>query len=155
MTITIESLKNCPQHIPNLALIGYEELGPTWFWDEKRLRENIAHKNALPLTLVALDNGTPAGMCALTQTKDIRPDLTPWLGPVFVAKQYQNHGIGNQLIEEVKKKARMLDFEKLYLCTHDLALATGYYQRRGWRTIGSDKWKGHPVTVMEIVLPTY
>ncbi len=155
MVITIESLKNCPQHIPSLALIGHEELGPTWFLDEKRLRQNILHKNALPLTLVALDNGTPAGLCALTQTKDIRPDLTPWLGPIFVAKRYQNHGIGSQLIEAVKKEARILGFKKLYLCTHDLELATGYYQRRGWNTIGTDTWKGHPVTVMETVLSNY
>jgi len=151
MEIKIDLLKNYPQHISSLTKIANEELGPTWALDEEQLRQRI-HINELPLTLVALDNNIPVGMCSLTKTKDIRSDLSPWLGPLFVDKQYQKRGIGNQLIEAIKQKARMLGFEKLYLCTHDPELASRYYQRRGWNIIGVDEWKGHAVTVMEINL---
>lgn len=151
MEITIDLLKNCPHHIPRLVQIAHEELGPTWSPTEAQLHENL-HINSLPLTFVALDNDIPVGMCSLTKTKDIRSDLFPWLGPLFVTKQCQSRGIGNQIIESVKQKARLLGFKKLYLCTHDQELATGYYQRRGWNVIGVDKWKGHSVTVMEINL---
>ena len=151
MEITIDFLKNCPQHIQSLVQIAREALGPTWSPNEEQLRHTL-HADSLPLTLVALDNDMPVGMCSLTKVKDIRPDLAPWLGPLFVAKQHQSRGIGNQLIEAIKQKARILGFEKLYLCTHDPELASRYYQRRGWNIIGVDEWKGHSVTVMEINL---
>ncbi|HBS47814.1 TPA: GNAT family N-acetyltransferase [Candidatus Dependentiae bacterium] len=151
MEITIDFLKNYPQHISSLTKIAREELGPTWSPDEKQLRQYL-NIDLLPLTLVALDNSAPVGMCSLTQTKGLRPDLTPWLGPLVVDKRYQRCGIGSQLIEVIKQKARILGFEKLYLCTHDPELATRYYQRRGWSIIGVDEWKGYSVTVMEINL---
>jgi GNAT superfamily N-acetyltransferase len=151
MAITIELLKNYPQHISRLVQIGHEELGPTWAPKEEQLRQQL-QSDLLSKTFVALDEGTPVGMCSLSKTKDIRHDLTPWLGPLFVAKQYQGRGIGSQLIEAVKQKARMLGFEKLHLCTHDFELAAGYYQRRCWKVIGVDEWKGYLVTVMKIKL---
>ncbi len=146
--ITIDLLKNCPQHIPSLIQIAREGLGPTWSPTEEQLRLSL-HSDSLPLTVVALDKGTPVGMCSLCKSKSLRLDLSPWLGPLVVDKQYQKCGIGNQLIEAVKQKARMLGVKKLYLCTHDPDLATKYYQSRGWTTVGVDEWKGHAVTVME------
>lgn len=151
MGTTIDFLKNYPQHIPRLIQIAREGLGPTWSPDEEQLRQNL-NIDLLPLTLVALDNSTPVGMCSLTKSKGLRSDLNPWLGPLIVDKQYQMRGIGSQLIEAIKQKACILGFKKLHLCTHDPELATRYYQRRGWIIIGVDKWKGHSVTVMEINL---
>ncbi|MFH1831578.1 MAG: GNAT family N-acetyltransferase [bacterium] len=150
MQITIDFLKNCPQHIPRLIQIAQEAFGP-WSPDEEQLRQNL-NIDSLPLTLVALDNGMPVGMCSLTETKGLRFNLTPWLGPLVVDKQHQRHGIGNQLIEAIKQKARLLGFEKLYLCTDNPELANKYYVRRGWVIIGVDEWKGLPVTVMQIDL---
>lgn len=154
MNITIVPLKNCSQHISRLAQISTEELGPTWCIDEGHLSKYL-HIDELPLTLVALDNDIPVGMCSLTKIKDIRPDLSPWLGPLVVTKQYQRYGIGRQLVEATKQKTHMLGFEKLHLATHDSELAAKYYQPQGWRFIGMDEWKGYPVTVMEIDLLSF
>jgi len=68
-----------------------------------------------------------------------------------VDPKYQNQGIGRQLIEVVKDKAKQLDFQKLYLFALGPKIPD-YYSRLGWVKIGMDEFKGHPVTVMEIDL---
>jgi GNAT superfamily N-acetyltransferase len=152
MEITITLLKNYPQYIPPLIQISLKELGPIWAPREAQLSQCL-QSDSLPLTLVALDkNLVPVGMCSLAEKKGLRPDLSPWLGPLVVSKQYQRQGIGSQLVEAIKQKARQFGFEKLYLCTHDSELVTNYYQPRGWDIIGIDEWKGQSVTVMEIKL---
>ena len=151
MCITIDFLKNYPQYISQLIQVGHEVLGPIWAPSEEQLLQSL-QSTVLPLTLVALDNGEPVGMCSLSKVKGLRPDLSPWLGPLFVNKQYQKRGIGSKLVEAIKQKACVLGFEKLYLCTHDSDLVTKYYQPRGWNIIGVDVWKGYSVTIMEISL---
>jgi GNAT superfamily N-acetyltransferase len=151
MEIIIDLLKNHQECINTLIKIGREALGSTWAPDEVQLRLRL-NSDILPLAFVALDTEKPVGLCVLSQNKPIRPDLSPWLGPVFVDKKYQKCGIGTKLIEAIKQKALTLGFEKLYLCTHDSDLANKYYKKRGWNIIGIDKWKGHSVTVMEISL---
>ena len=49
------------------------------------------------------------------------------------------------------EKAQQMGFEKLYLFAFDKTIPD-YYQRLGWNVIGSDNFKGHPVTVMHIGL---
>lgn len=55
------------------------------------------------------------------------------------------------LLDVAVEKAKELGFKKLYLFTFDLTIQE-YYQRFGWKTIGTDEFKSHPVTVMEISL---
>lgn len=45
----------------------------------------------------------------------------------------------------------VLGFKNLYLFAFDPTIPE-YYSRLGWRTIGMDEFKGHPVTVMGIML---
>ena len=119
-----------------------------------RVEENLRnHLNIeqLPLTVVALDEVKPVGMCSLRVSDGIRPELTPWLGSLVVAPGHQKQGIARQLILRVKEEAQTLGFKNLYLFAFDPTIPE-YYSRLGWRTIGMDEFKGHPVTVMEIIL---
>ena len=96
--ITIDLLKNHPDTIPRYAEIWYEMLGKIWVPEipiERVIQRFAEHLNedVLPITFIALDAGKPVGMCSLRENDGIRPDLTPWLGSLVVAPQYQKQGI--------------------------------------------------------------
>ena len=91
------------------------------------------------------------GAVSLHENEELKPDLTPWLESLVVDKAYQNQGVGKLLVEKIKQKARDLHFKKLYLFAFAPTLPV-YYARFGFNKISEDKFKGHPVTVMEIAL---
>ena len=156
MNIQIGLLKNHPNAIPELAHIWYEVLGKIWVPDISiqqvilRFQDHL-NDNALPLTLVAIDEGKPIGMCSLRVNDGIRPDLTPWLGSLVVDPAYQGKGIGKLLVTATQDKAVELGFQKLYLFAFDPSVPK-YYVKLGWSEIGMDEFKNHPVSVMETIL---
>ena len=154
--IKIELLKNHPEAIESLARIWHQVLGRIWVPDvpiERVKQRFVEHLNddSIPLTFVALFNDKPIGMCSLRENDGIRPDLMPWLGSLVVDPDYQKQGIGEKLINATKEKAKQLGFEQLFLFAFDPTIPE-YYQKLGWQKIGLDKFKEHPVTVMEIGL---
>ncbi len=154
--IKIDLLKNHPHTIPALANIWYEVLGKIWAPDvliEQVIERFAGHMNDkdLPITFIALEGDVPSGMCSLRENDGIRPDLTPWLGSLVVDPKYQKQGIGKMLIDVTVDKAKELGFKKLYLFAIDPTIPE-YYQRLGWKKIGVDEYKSHPVTVMEVEL---
>lgn len=154
--ITIDLLKNHPDTIPKCAKIWHEVLGKIWAPEIsiKRVIQRFTdhlNENVLPITFVALDAEKPVGMCSLRNNDGIRTNITPWLGSLVVDPAYQKRGIGNQLIDATKNKAKDLGFSKLYLFAFDPTIPD-YYTRLSWTLIGIDEFKGHPVTVMEVRL---
>lgn len=153
---TIDYLKNRPDCIPELARIWHEVLGKIWAPDvpvsrtDENLRRHL-NTDTLPLTFVALHQDQPIGMCSLRVSDGILPEFTPWLGSLVVSAAHQKQGVAQSLIDTVKEKARGMDFKSLYLFAFDPTLPQ-YYSRLGWTTIGMNTCKGHPVTVMEIML---
>jgi GNAT superfamily N-acetyltransferase len=154
--IEIDLLKNHPNTIPALAHIWHEVLGKIWVPDvpvERVIIRFAEHLNdqALPITFIALDGDLPVGMCSLRENDGIRPDITPWLGSLVVDPKYQNQGIGKMLVDVAVRQAKERGFKKLYLFAFDPTIPE-YYKRLGWRKIGVDEFKSHPVTVMEVML---
>lgn len=176
--IRIHSLKDHPHTIPRLAQIWHEVLGKKWLPEvpvekiiqnlqgELNLLNNIDDNSSqidksiltdqpdydsLPITLVALYNNIPVGMCSLRVNDGIREDLTPWLSSLVVDPEYQSKGIGRLLIENIKAEARILNYKKLYLFAFDPELYK-YYQKFDFKIIGMDEFKNHQVTVMESYL---
>lgn len=154
--IKIELLKQHPTMIPMLANMWHKLLGSIWVPDvsiervETRFREHL-NDNILPLTLIALEDEKPVGMCSLRENDGIRPDLKPWLGSLIVDKTHQGGGIGKLLIDATKEHAKKMGFTKLYLFAFDPTIPE-YYQQNGWANIGVDTFKSHDVTVMMINL---
>ena len=154
--IQINLLNNQPEVIPELAAIWHQVLGSIWVPDISiesviaRFQEHL-NENKLPLTLVAFYDNHPVGMCSLRQNDGIRPDLAPWLGSLVVHPDYQRKGIAIKLINAIKEKAKQLGFGQLYLFTFDPTLPN-YYSKLGWNIIGSDRFKGLDVTIMDIIL---
>ncbi|RUR14270.1 GNAT family N-acetyltransferase [Legionella sp. km772] len=153
--IKIDLLNNHPHAIPTLANIWHEVLGKIWMpgiaIEEIEALYYEELEQDMPLTYIALYGEIPVGSCTLELEGGIRPDLSPWLGDLVVAPQYQKQGIGKALVDVAVKKAKALGFQKLYLFTFDPAIPE-YYERLGWKNIGIDKFKSHPVTVMEVGL---
>lgn len=149
-------LKDKPECIPTLAHIWYETLGKIWMpdVDKEQVITNFSnHVNdiSLPLTYVTFVDNSAVGMCSLRMNDGVRSDLYPWLGSLCVAANYQNQGIGKQLISHVQNQARRLGFECLYLFTLDRSIPQ-YYERLGWFVIGQDKYNNHPVQLMKYIL---
>lgn len=153
--ISIDLLKNHPDAIPKCSRIWHKVLGKIWLPEALLTKiESWYHEwlnDCIPLAYIALHDEVPVGSCSLQLNDGIRSDLTPWLGDLVVDSKYQKKGIGKMLIDATKNKAKELGFNKLYLFTFDPTLLD-YYARLGWAVIAMDEFKGHPVTVMEIVL---
>ena len=153
--IEVDLLKNNPHAIPALANIWHEVLGKIWMPEigieeiESLYYEELQHD--MPLTYIALYDQIPVGSCTLELNGGIRPDLGPWLGDLVVDPKYQKQGVGKMLVDVAFNKAKALGFEKLYLFAFDSAVPK-YYERLGWKRIGMDQFKSHPVTVMELAL---
>src|SRR3989338_5315815 len=71
-----------------------------------------AESNIVPLTLVCLDEeGSLAGSASLTVC-DMRshPELTPWLGSVFVAPSARGQGLASKLCLKIETEAQKLGY---------------------------------------------
>ncbi len=122
MDIRVDHLLNHPRHLPLVAGWIYRE-----FWAgrpgysvevfEARLRG--AHDpDRIPLSLLALANGTPAGTVNLVENDNpLRPDLRPWLAALVVLPEHRRQGIGSRLVRELAAHARRLGEAELFLGT--------------------------------------
>lgn len=121
---------------------------------DKRIKSFSEHcnKDQLPLTIIALNREhTPVGMSSLRSNDGIRPDLSPWLGSVYVEPAYRNRGIAGQLVRQTHCIAQELGIETIYLLTYESTLPT-WYSKLGWTEMGKDVCHGNPVDVMQIEL---
>ncbi len=154
--IKIDILKNQQSSIPQLAEIWHEVLGKIWmpYLSVEYINGLIGswvHEEHLPLAHVAIIDDRIVGIASLQVECGIRPSLTPWLGSLVVDPKYQKQGIGKMLVDVTALKAKELGFKKLYLFAFDPTIPS-YYECLGWRKIGIDEFKSHPVTVMEVEL---
>lgn len=110
------------------------------------------NKDRLPLTILALNHeNIPMGMSSLRPNDGIRPDLSPWLGSVYVEPAFRNNGIAAQLVQKIHSIAQELGFGRIYLLTYEDTLPA-WYSRLGWTEIGKDVCHENPVSVMQIEL---
>lgn len=152
--IEIKLLKDCSEHISELANLWYEGISKQWVPNSSveraklQLQEHLNH-NKMPVTLVAFFRGKPMGMASLRENDGIRPDLAPWLGSLVVHPEHQRQKIGEKLIDATKNQAKIFGHGALYLLAFDLTIPS-WYARLGWQTIGHDQLFNHPVEVMMI-----
>ncbi len=151
MDLTIDYLKNHPEHVPTLAQWMFTTWGhynPDSSLEKAQLKlKDHLNENRLPLAFIALVGSEPVGLCCLRENDGIRPDLAPWLGSLFVKPAYRGQRIGEQLIDVVKRKARKLGYLELYLLAFDQTLPA-WYEKLGWELLGEDYLFGHRVSVM-------
>ncbi|MBV9575749.1 MAG: GNAT family N-acetyltransferase [Gammaproteobacteria bacterium] len=156
LNLKIKLLADCSQHIPTLAQLWFNEIGREWIPHasvaraERTYREHT-NSEELPLTFVAIHEDKPVGMVSLRDNDGIREDLTPWLGSLIVHPDYRRQGIGEKLVEIAKSSAKIMGYQRLYLFALDPSIPD-WYEKLGWKYIGTDDFYQHTVTVMEIAV---
>jgi GNAT superfamily N-acetyltransferase len=146
----ITYLADHPELVPVLARWLLDEWGhivadPTIDAAEARYRD-WCRKDALPLSLVALEEGKPAGMASVRfhEMKQY-PQFEHWLATVYVVPERRGNGIGSALVAAAEKTARKFGVGALYLYTPD---KERFYTRLGWSLVEMTPHKGKTVYVM-------
>ncbi|HEV2735199.1 MAG TPA: GNAT family N-acetyltransferase [Longimicrobiaceae bacterium] len=150
----IRDLADCPEHLPVLAEWHHSEWGRivpggTLEWFRERLRTHLNH-DTLPLALVALEGDAPIGSASL-RAADMpsRPELTPWLGGMYVRDDLRGRGIGEALVRAAEQRAREMGFGEMFLFATD---REGFYRRLGWTVLGPAEHFGEQCVLMRTEL---
>lgn len=152
--MTIAYLADCPEHLPVVATWIFDTWGhliPGLTWDlvAAKLHGRL-NRDAIPLTLVALQAGLPVGTASLIpDDMSTRPELGPWLASVYVAPEHRRQGIGSQLVGAAEGIARRLGVSPLYLFTPD---RERFYARLGWSALETTEYRHEQVVIMSKVL---
>ena len=122
MSISIDHLFHHPEHLRLVARWIYNE-----FWVGKagysvetfeNLLRQAGDPDHIPLSLVALVDGQPAGTVNLIQCdSERRPHLFPWLAALVVVPEHRRKGVGSLLVRRVVGEATKLGYDELYLGT--------------------------------------
>lgn len=84
----------------------------------EHLLHDARDPDRIPLSLLALADGAPAGTVNLIENDDpARVELRPWLAALFVAPAFRGHGIGAALVRALAGEARRLGCREMYLGT--------------------------------------
>lgn len=152
--LTITFLADCPEYLSTVSAWVFEEWGEHMpglsLEDLTRIFSGHLNHDQIPLTLVALLGGQPAGTASIyIHDLDIRPDLSPWLAAVYVAPLYRNQGIGSELVKAVESTAQKLRLNRLYLFTPD---QEAFYTRLGWSLLERVVYRNQANVVMEKIM---
>ena len=154
--ITIDYRANHSYAIPELAQYFFAEWRAVY--DRRRMSlsdviaacEARAQTQKLPLAFVALKDGVVIGTgCLKYGDFELRPQLDPWLGGLFVLPNHRDQGVATALIQRLLQEARRLDLPVLYLWT---ASAEALYTKLGWEAIETLDYCGSSASVMKLVL---
>lgn len=97
-------------------------------------------------TFVLFDGDKPVGTAGLMHSDlESRPDLTPWLGGLFVEPVFRGRGHATALVRQVEDVARAASVPVLWLYT---LKAERLYRRLGWQHAGVEQEAGHDVVLM-------
>jgi GNAT superfamily N-acetyltransferase len=109
--------------------------------------EQAARSRALPRVLVArLDTTLLGSVNLLTNEMAARPQLTPWLGQLFVPESHRAKGIGTRLLDAAVAYIESLGYRQLFLFTS--GTLPDYYSKRGWTEIETVSYLGRARTIM-------
>jgi len=97
-------------------------------------------------TFVLFDGGQAVGTAGLMRSDlESRPDLTPWLGGLYVEPAFRGRGHATALVRQVEDLARAVPVPTLWLYTLS---ADRLYLRLGWQHAGVEQEDGRDVILM-------
>ena len=92
------------------------------------------HKDTVPFTIVAFENGTPVGSCCVIENDCVhRPQYTPWVAAVFVREEHRRRGIASSILQEAFRAAQRGHLKGLYLDCH--VETAPLYEKSGWKVL--------------------
>lgn len=130
----IDHLCDHPEYINKVATWIYDEFfvktGGSLTFEEVVGYLSEANKNNYPFVFVAvLDNKCIGTVSIFENDLKTQNELTPWLASLYVDPKYRGQGVGEKLVEKVKKEVKELGFNTVYLRTEHTA---DYYKKLGW-----------------------
>jgi GNAT superfamily N-acetyltransferase len=151
--ITVDYLANRREVAHQLATFSYgewraiyDQRGQT-FGDVLSTYNERANIDSLPLALVGFCGDQLVGTVSLKVSDlDVRPELTPWLGGLFVIPTWRRSGVGSMLMERALEEAKRLKLKRLYLWTSS---AESLYLKLGWSEIERCEYCGQQIVVMQ------
>jgi len=101
-------------------------------YEQVLLAAKDCHKSQLPIRLIAIIDGACVGTVSIMQNDLKCRDYTPWLAALYVDEPFRKNGIGEALIDSVKRIVKDLGYHEVYLRTEH---ASDYYRKLGWAFI--------------------
>jgi predicted N-acetyltransferase YhbS len=106
-----------------------------------------ASASALPSVLIASRGKQFAGSVnLLAQEMTTRPELSPWLGQLFVVEEERRGGVGRLLVRTAVDHVAALGHRRLHLYTS--GTLPRFYESLGWKPIEMVDYLGKPRTIM-------
>jgi GNAT superfamily N-acetyltransferase len=106
-----------------------------------------AISSALPAVLIAMRNDDFIGSVNLLENEmPIRPELSPWMGQLFVIDEERDRGVGRILVDAAIAHAATLGYRRLHLFTS--GTLPQFYNSLGWKPLETIEYLGKLRTVM-------
>jgi GNAT superfamily N-acetyltransferase len=143
-------LAECPLLAPVVAQGHFAEWGHLYpggtvdgWLDHIKTRMN---RDRISTTVVALDGEEPLGTGALVEhDMETHPELSPWLGGVYVVPIARRRGIASAIVRHVMSCAANFGVRDLYLYT---ASAERLYEKLGWRLLSREPYMRREISLM-------
>jgi GNAT superfamily N-acetyltransferase len=124
------------------SLTGYQSAA-----DYERFLHRAAISSALPAVLIACRNDSFIGSVNLLENEmTTRPELSPWMGQLFVLDGERGAGVGRILIDAAIAYAATLGYRRLHLFTS--GTLPQFYGSLGWKPLETIDYLGKLRTIM-------
>jgi len=152
--IKLDFLRNHPYHLPVIARWCASEW-PEYYNDgcyESACQYHLTtlQYNTIPCGMLALSGDLPIGTISLLEEDmSIRPQYGPWLGCLYVDRQYRGRGVAHSLINFATEHARSIRLKELYAWTHQMG---AFMQRLEWQEIERVDFLGAEAVILKRAL---
>jgi len=153
--VHFDFLYNRKEHAPSIAEWHYSEWGVNIEGESLQktlnsLSDYCLVSDTIPLAIIALEKNKLVGVCQLKkhELKQSYPNLSPWLGGVYVPDTSRGSGIATRLVKHAIEVVRGLGIKKIYLHTNQLD--GGIYLKLGWKPVEIRKGSTNTSLVMEL-----
>ena len=103
--------------------------------------DELPEARGIPFCLVAHDEGKYVGsVLGLVSDLDERPELSPWIGALWVELEFRKQGVAGVLVKAALDELFVLGHEVTFLCA--TVEKRGMYQKQGWKLIEADVGEG-------------
>ena len=106
-----------------------------------------ATSSALPAVLIATRNDNFIGSVNLLENEmTTRPELSPWMGQLFVLDEARGRGVGRILVDAAIAHVTTLGYRRLHLFTS--GTLPQFYNALGWKPLETTEYLGKLRTIM-------